>query len=307
MSKPAPLSRTKNATAPSWLVRPSSIRAWPRLAVNFHALPSRLSSAIAVSWGSASATRPGAITTSTRRAGSSRWSVADHGVGQRAEVDPLAAQLAARDPRQRQEVVDQLGHPLRRVADPGQVAPALDVEPVAVVLGQRLAEPVDRAQRGAQVVGDRVAERLQLLGGMAAVGDVVCDRDTSDDRAVVIPPRPELDAEEVRAGEGAGDVEVGGLAPDCGAVSRFPEGPPFRGEQLVQRSMLDGLDVQAGVRQRATGCEQAAEIAIKRDQPRARHAPKRGQMRVHRSLFGGPVGVRTHRSLQSAELPFPDP
>ena len=55
------------------------------------------------------------------------------------------------------------------------VACPVVVELVAVVLEQRLAEAVDAAQRRAQVVGDRIAERLELLVGGLQLGRALDD------------------------------------------------------------------------------------------------------------------------------------
>ena len=90
---------------------------------------------------------------------------------ERGEVHLLAQRhVAARDPREHEQVVDELRHALRGGADAGEVVRRLAVEPVAVVLQQREAEAVERAQRRAQVVRHGVAEGLELgVGGLERV------------------------------------------------------------------------------------------------------------------------------------------
>ena len=70
----------------------------------------------------------------------------DHLERDGAEVDLGFFERRAREPRQREQVVDQLPHTLRGVANAVQVVAAAVVEAVAGVLQQRLAEAVDGAQ-----------------------------------------------------------------------------------------------------------------------------------------------------------------
>src|SRR2546425_13179278 len=56
-----------------------------------------------------------------------------------------------------------------------QVAPALLVEPGGVVFLERLAEAVDAAQRGPQVVRHRIREGLELLVGCFELGGACSD------------------------------------------------------------------------------------------------------------------------------------
>jgi hypothetical protein len=70
MSKPAPLSRTKNVCSPFSCTSPISMRGAGTFPVNFRALPIRLSSSVRTSAGSAIACIPEAIATSTLRPGS---------------------------------------------------------------------------------------------------------------------------------------------------------------------------------------------------------------------------------------------
>ena len=81
----------------------------------------------------------------------------------RAEIDGFKVHVGVRYLRQAQQVIDDRAHPLARRLDSPGVAAAGFAENLAVLLDQRLAEPVQPAQRSAQVMGDRVAERLQVL------------------------------------------------------------------------------------------------------------------------------------------------
>ena len=81
----------------------------------------------------------------------------------RAEIDRYEAYFRARYLGQDKQVIDECAHPLGTRLDPLHVPAAGFVETVAVVLRQRFAVPAQRPQRGTQVVGDRVGERLQVL------------------------------------------------------------------------------------------------------------------------------------------------
>ena len=96
-------------------------------------------------------------------AGFSGPQVADDVGHLRAEINEPEVYLAARDPSQLQQVVDEHGHPLARGPDAPGVFAAGFAELIAVLLQQRFAVPAQRPQWGAQVMGDRVAERLQVL------------------------------------------------------------------------------------------------------------------------------------------------
>ena len=81
---------------------------------------------------------------------------------QQAEVHRLARQFDPLDPGQVQQQLDQQAHPGRGVADPLQVVAAGRVELVGGTPLQQRRERLDRAQRGAQVVGDPVGEHFLL-------------------------------------------------------------------------------------------------------------------------------------------------
>ena len=85
----------------------------------------------------------------------------DRGLG--AQIDRLPVHAGPRDPRQEQQVIDERGHPLTRRLDAAGVAAAGLIQPVTVVLHQRITETAQRPQRGPQVMGDRIGERLQIL------------------------------------------------------------------------------------------------------------------------------------------------
>ena len=87
-------------------------------------------------------------------------------------IDVDRRRFDPREPGEGEEVVDQGGHADGRSSDPGEVALGDVVELVARILEEGLAEPVDRAQRCPEVVGDRVAERLELgVGRREVLGD----------------------------------------------------------------------------------------------------------------------------------------
>ncbi len=86
----------------------------------------------------------------------------EHLGGEGAQVDARAAQLAPVHPGEGEQVVDQLAHPGDPVADAAQMRERALSELTAGLLDQRLAEAVDRPQRGLEIVGHRVGERLEL-------------------------------------------------------------------------------------------------------------------------------------------------
>src|SRR5713226_10052427 len=79
-----------------------------------------------------------------------------------AQVHRLAAHLRAGDPRELEQVVDQHPHSLRGRAHPLQGISPRVVQPLRVVLQHHLAEAIDAAKRGAQVVRHGVGERVEL-------------------------------------------------------------------------------------------------------------------------------------------------
>ncbi len=144
--------------------------AWPR--VNFQAFWSRFSSAIRSNRASPVADTPGAQTSSTGRSSSVPQLASDRG-RQRREVHRLARHVRTPDPRQLQEVVNQLAHSLGRATDPPQVVPGALVQSLAIVFQQDLTESVHRAQRTTQVMRHRVNERLHF-GQRLAVSLDLC-------------------------------------------------------------------------------------------------------------------------------------
>jgi hypothetical protein len=76
-----------------------------------------------------------------------------------------------------QQVIDEIGHPRARRLDAPGVLAAVFLQTVAVLLYQECAESAQPAQRGAQVVGDRVGESLQLLVRPFQVSRALLDAD----------------------------------------------------------------------------------------------------------------------------------
>src|SRR5690606_42001578 len=71
----------------------------------------------------------------------------------------------AAEPREREQLVDQGAHPRRFRTDDVELALRLRIELRAVIGPQELGKAADGAQRGAQIVRNRVAEPLELLVG----------------------------------------------------------------------------------------------------------------------------------------------
>ena len=141
---------------------PNSIRGAGVLAVNFQAFSSRFSSAIRSSWPSPTTVRPGRIFTSTCRPGSASRMPVEQQRDEPAQVHVLLPHLGAGDPGQIEHVVDQLRHLLAGLPHAVEIAAAVVVQPVALTLLHRAAEALDPPERRPQVVGDGVAEALQL-------------------------------------------------------------------------------------------------------------------------------------------------
>ena len=161
-------ARRTPACRPRPCVAPTSIGACSRRPVNFQAFSIRFCSASRTSCGSPVAVRPGAIVDGDVRASATgARSSATICAASVAEVDRARASSRARvtfESASRSSI--SCAHAAGRVPDPVEVAARLVVEHRAGVLDQRLAEAVDAAQRRAQVVRDRVAERLELAVGV---------------------------------------------------------------------------------------------------------------------------------------------
>ena len=76
-----------------------------------------------------------------------------------------ALQLGTRQAGKSQQIVDQPSHVLSRRAHALQMLHSRFAEARPAILNRRLAEAVDRPQRGAQIMRYRIAEGLQLLIG----------------------------------------------------------------------------------------------------------------------------------------------
>ena len=93
----------------------------------------------------------------------------DHVAHDVVEVDRLERSLRAADPRERQQVVDEVLHPLGAVDRVVDVLVGPLVELVGVALLQQLAEARHLAQRLLQVVGGDVGELLEVGVGPGQV------------------------------------------------------------------------------------------------------------------------------------------
>ena len=92
-----------------------------------------------------------------------------------AHVHDAAVQRPARQPREAEEVVDELSHALALLADDVDVLARAGRERVPVILEEGERESVDAPQRGAQIVGDAVAEGLELAVGRRELGRALGD------------------------------------------------------------------------------------------------------------------------------------
>ena len=88
-----------------------------------------------------------------------------HLFGQRCHIHYLGANLRAASARQQQQVVDQITDAACRDPQMLQQRPTVVVQAILVVLQEHAAGPVDMAHGGPKVVGDRVAEGLELTIG----------------------------------------------------------------------------------------------------------------------------------------------
>ena len=82
---------------------------------------------------------------------------------QRRHVNPHAVHLRPSHARQRQQIIDQLSHPLGGFPDVLQVLSTLIIELLRAVFDQRLAETVDAAQWRAQIMSHGITEGLELV------------------------------------------------------------------------------------------------------------------------------------------------
>ena len=97
--------------------------------------------------------------------GSDRMSaqLVDHVLHQRRHVDLAGCHWRPAEPGEGQQIVDQLPHAPGVLADGGEALAASRTECVVMIFFENRGVLVDRAQRGAQIVRDRIAEALQLL------------------------------------------------------------------------------------------------------------------------------------------------
>src|SRR6218665_2389319 len=158
ISKPTPLSRTQSSTSSSCVWAPTSMSAWARGRVYFTALPSRLRNTWRSSAGSAmTALRLG-------------FELPADLLHERSQVHAGLTKLRAAHPGKREEVIDQHAALLRGVGDGAQMAPGHVVQDGTRAPLQQLGEADDVAQRSAQIVRDRIAERFQFLVGLLELG-----------------------------------------------------------------------------------------------------------------------------------------
>ena len=78
-------------------------------------------------------------------------------------IHRLTFERQSAEPREREQIVNQPAHLLAAVADALQITPAFLGQLRAIILEHDAGKPVHGPQRRAQIVRDRIAERLQLL------------------------------------------------------------------------------------------------------------------------------------------------
>ena len=81
------------------------------------------------------------------------------------EIDLRLLHLGLSDPREGQQVINQMTHPFRRFGNRRQMTEALFGKRGPGVFLQQVHEAQDVAQRGAQIVGNGITERFQFLVG----------------------------------------------------------------------------------------------------------------------------------------------
>ena len=238
-------------------IAPSSIRGEAHREVNFQALPSRLleqhphQPAVGVDHQAGRDLDADAPSRLVAR------ELLDAGRASADEIDAMARDRRAADPRELEQRIDQIRHPRRRGEHAPEVIARPVVELVAELLEERVGERADRAQRRPQIVRDRVAERLELAVGLGEL-------DVRPRRA----PRPSR----ARLGELARRARLGGLE--------------LAAQQLLADGALLVLDLLAAdLRLDARGQHVEAARPSRRSRRRPRRAP-RSRRRAGRSRSG---------------------
>jgi hypothetical protein len=89
---------------------------------------------------------------------------------QRAQVNPLRTEFNPADPAEREERIDEVAHRGGRLADTVERILPVVAQLAGTVLQKDLAESVDAPERCPEIMGDRVAEGLQLPIGVRQFG-----------------------------------------------------------------------------------------------------------------------------------------
>ena len=91
------------------------------------------------------------------------------------EINLHLSQFLVSEARERQQVINQTPHPACRLRNRGQMMEAFFGKRWADVLFQQFHEARDVAQRRAQIVGDGITERLQILVGLLQLRRAIDD------------------------------------------------------------------------------------------------------------------------------------
>ena len=185
MSKPAPLSRTKNSAHPASFFAAELNASVAVLGAELRGVAEQVLQHQSQQRRVAIGLKPGRDDELDRPRGLSDAHVVAQIVGQFAcdlrQVDTLARQLAARHARQIKQRVDHRVHALAGGNDAAQVVAAQIVErltAVAVVFEHDRRETIDNAQRRAQIVRYRMRKAVELASGVVelahAPGELAC-------------------------------------------------------------------------------------------------------------------------------------
>ncbi|MEZ5616700.1 MAG: hypothetical protein R3E40_00240 [Rhodocyclaceae bacterium] len=145
MSKPTPLSRTKNTASPSGVSRPNSIVGAASRLEYFQAFSSRFCIRTRSSCESPKAVQPSAIDTLGGAGGRALLQLIED-LGEPAQIVSDCGACWRLTRESSEDVVDQVAHALGGGARPLRVAFPLCIRPLAILLGKAVGEAVDAAQ-----------------------------------------------------------------------------------------------------------------------------------------------------------------
>ena len=165
------------------------------------------------------------MTKRTRRSGPPRWSSSAMRLASAPRSTGVEVHLSPREAGQPQQVVDERRHLLAGGLDSLGVTPADLAEAVPAVFQQGRGETAQRPQRSAQVVSDRIRERLQVPDGPLQVvlpalplGHIADGRRDQGPLVSVGDPQRDLRGEDTAVAPAPGQLHPG--AASAGAPDR---------------------------------------------------------------------------------------